>query len=479
MNQLPLSLITNEKMNAKTILSLFVISISITQFSGCDQGGKQPSKVLASNPVEAPAAKNDKPVPVKVGEVEGIAYSEKIDLPGSSVHGMETSALFSRVGGYVEEIKSVDGKEIDIGSLVEKGMPLAVIAIPELQDELTEKRAKVEQAKSAVGQADAAITQADALVKQRIAEVNQARSHKSEKQALLDLQKTKFQRIELLVKNGSIGKENRDEAEYAVKAAQSALESVTADEKSALANVSAAQAGAVKAKADKASAIANLNVATAIAKRAATMVGFATIRAPFDGIITKRFVDHGAFVRPATSNSGAMPLFEISRIDKVRVVASVPNTHASRVLEGQKVMFFNIGGLPGVGVEGTISRSSNTLDKKSRMMRVDIEFENPVKNITSQEKLNLRPGMYGTVSVRVKDWKNLPIVPVSALQFDELEQPYIMVVNGKVCQKRPVSIVFNNAKTVGIATDIKVGDPIVLNPAGNLKDGQEIVAITE
>ncbi|MCH9656504.1 MAG: efflux RND transporter periplasmic adaptor subunit [Planctomycetes bacterium] len=464
-------------MNVKTFSTLLVITVSLSLFlSGCDNANNSPKGKSA--PVEAPpVAKSNGPVRVEVGKVEGIAYSEKIDLPGSSVHGMETSQLFSRVGGYVQEVKSIGKKEIDIGSLVKKGMPLAVIAIPELRDELSEKLAKVEQAKSAEGQAIAAITQSKALTRQRMSEVTQAKSHKSEKQALLDLQKTKYQRIQALVKTGSIGTENRDEAEYAVKAAQSALESVAADEKAAEANVAAAQAGEIKAVADKASATANLAVAKAVAKRAATMVEFATIRAPYDGIITKRHVDHGAFVRPATSNSGAMPLFEVSRIDKVRVVASVPNTHASRVREGQKIVFFNIGGLPGVAIEGTISRSSSTLDKKSRMMRVDIEFKNPVQ--TSKQKLQLKPGMYGTVSVRVNDWKNLPIVPVSAVQFDNLNQPYLMVINGTTCQKKPVSIVFNNAKSVGIASDIKVGDSIVLNPAGKLKDGQEIVSITE
>lgn len=465
-------------MNVKTIQYVLVITASMSLcLSGCDNG-----KALKNQPALGNAVPVDKPAGperVVVVPVEAIEYSEKIDLPGSSVHGMETSQLFSRVGGYVQDINSVDGKEIDIGSLVKKNMPLAVIAIPELQDELTEKVAKVELAKSEVEQAEAAITQSEALIKQRMSEVKQAKSQKAEKQALLDLQQTKYQRIQLLVKNGSIGKEISDEAEFAAKAAQSALESVAADVKAAESNVAAAQAGKVKAIADKASATANLKVATAIAKRAQTMIGFATIRAPFDGIITKRYVDHGAFVRPATSSSGVMPLFEVSRIDKVRVVVSVPNTHAARVLEGQKVMFYNIGGLPGVGVEGTISRSSNTLDTKSRMMRADIEFKNPVQSISSKEKLNLKPGMYGTVSVQVKDWKNLPVVPVSALQFDELDQPYVMVVSGKICHKRPVTIVFNNAKTVGVTADIKVGEQIVLNPAGQLQDGQEIVAITE
>ncbi len=462
-------------MNFQKIKYLILLSVVLTPIlSGCG-GAKGEIEKSVPQDKKSPDEKKDAPILVEVVEVKGVKYTKKIELPGSSVLGMETSKLLSRVGGYVEEIKKIDGKEIDIGSLVKKNTPLALIAIPELQDELTEKRAKVEQAKSAEGQANAAITQAEALIRQRIAEVTQAESHRSEKKALLSLQNIKLKRVQGLVEQGSIGEENLDEAKYAVKAAQSALDSVTADEKAAQANLSAAKAGKEKAIADKASATANFKVATAIAKRAETMVGFATVRAPFDGIITKRFVDHGAFVRPATSNSGAMPLFEVSRIDKVRVMVSVPNSRASSVKVGQKIVFYDIEGLPGVAVDGTVTRSSNTLDTKTRMMRIDIVFNNPVKKNSSEEKIHLQTGMYGTVSVLIKEWKSLTVVPVSAVQRDQLEQPYVIVVSDNVCHKKPVEIVFNDAKTVGIESNIKVGEIVVLNPAGNLKDGQKIV----
>ncbi len=457
--------------NSSLLLILFIATTPL--LSGCHKAKGQQDDPANNNKVINPA-KQDGPVSVEVVVVEGIKYSEKIELPGCSVHGMETSQLYSRVGGYVKKIMEIKKEEIDIGSLVKRDMPLALIKVPELRDELTEKIAKVTEAESTVKQAAAAVKQAEALVAQKQAEVKQAISHKSEKQALLDLQKTKWQRIQGLVTEGSIGKENLDEVLYAVKAAKSSLDSVTADEAAAKANVKAAEAGETKAIADKAAAVAKSKVAEAIKNRAETMVGFATITAPFDGIITKRFVDHGAFVQPATSNSGAKPLFEISRIDKVRVVASVPNTHASRVFVNQKVTFSNIGGLQGVGVQGKITRSSNTLDKKTRMMRVDVEFTNPVQKMNSSEKIHLKPGMFGTLSVQVNEWESLPIVPVSAVLFDALQQPYVMVANGNVCQKRLVKIVFNNAKTVGIATGIKIGETVVSNGAGKLKDQQEI-----
>ncbi len=62
------------------------------------------------------------------------------------------------------------------------------------------------------------------------------------------------------------------------------------------------------------------------------MLGFATLRAPFDGVVTARHVDPGHLVRVAASE----PLLVISRIDPVRVVVQVPETDALLVRPGSR-----------------------------------------------------------------------------------------------------------------------------------------------
>ncbi len=91
-----------------------------------------------------------------------------------------------------------------------------------------------------------------------------------------------------------------------------------------------------------AAAGAEVQVAQAEVERAETVLGFATLRAPFDGVVTARNVDHGHLVRVAAGE----PLLVISRVDPVRVVVQVPETDALLVRPGSKTSL-RVPSLPG------------------------------------------------------------------------------------------------------------------------------------
>ena len=137
---------------------------------GCDDPGASPPR--GDNQAAAAAA----PV-ADVWEtytVTGRAHVERVNLPGASVRGYETTRLMAKLGGFVREIKSVRDEEIDIGTIVSKGTILAELDIPELGDELQEKVELVADARSAVLQAQAGIAQAQAELKKQKAGVKQA-----------------------------------------------------------------------------------------------------------------------------------------------------------------------------------------------------------------------------------------------------------------------------------------------------------------
>ena len=75
---------------------------------------------------------------------------EKIELHGASVQGMETTRIMAKVGGYVESISTINNQEVDIGSSVKQGDVLAVVNVPEMEDQRQEKEALVVQARSSV-----------------------------------------------------------------------------------------------------------------------------------------------------------------------------------------------------------------------------------------------------------------------------------------------------------------------------------------
>ena len=69
--------------------------------------------------------------------------------------------------------------------------------------------------------------------------------------------------------------------------------------------------------------------------RAAAILGYARITAPYNGVVSRRGVDTGTFVQPPGGNpSVAAPLFEVVRTDLVRIFVDVPEADSPLVLDG-------------------------------------------------------------------------------------------------------------------------------------------------
>ena len=387
-------------------------------------------------------------------------YDEVIELPGATVHGYETAELMAKVGGYVAEIGKVGDLEVDIGSLVKSGDILAVLEVPELEAELAEKKALLTQARSFVAQANAAVEQAEQEVEQRKSEVQQAKAKTSEAMAVFKYSEVKARRVETLVNKGSIGTDNLDEARFERSAAEASVVSAKAGVKTANALQAVAESHTVKAQADLKSAEAKVRVAEAMQEHIQAQINYASIVAPFDGVIVERNIDRGSFVRSAASNSGAMSLFKISSQSKLRVVASVPITKASKVKKGQSVLVHNLGGLAGWKIGGYVSRTASALDSGSRMMTIQVDLINPVSDINTEQSTHLKPGMFGSVSVRLKKWESLTTVSTAAIG-EKSGRTFVVVQRQGEPVVEYVDVIFNDAVKVGISGNVKAGEIVM------------------
>jgi RND family efflux transporter MFP subunit len=377
----------------------------------------------------------------------------------------------------------VNERPIDIGDVVQQGVRLVLIDAPELGDDLKEKAALVAQAMAESRQAEAAVLQAQSEVDRRLAEVDEAQAMKKEKQALQDLHATKLTRIQGLVRSGSVGKDILDEAKFAADSATAAVKTVEAAVLTARKSHAASEASFKKTEADLDAAESHIQVAESVRDRAQTMADYRNVTAPFTGMITQRFVDRGAFVRSASSNSGAMPLFEITQVDRLRLVAFVPNIKASQVKVGQDVALHHIGGLDGVVVDGVLARIAGAFNEESRMMRVEVDLtqvadeQGQAAFVDVQgNPVPLRSGMFGTLAV-IQKWEDLPTVPATAVVIDSDGQAYVMVVDASsICHRRNVTQVeLGDAKHVGISEGLKAGsDTVVVSGVAELKDGQRL-----
>lgn len=206
-------------------------------------------------------------------------------------------------------------------------------------------------------------------------------------------------------------------------------------------------------------------VAKANLTRIETLLAFAKITAPFPGVVTKRFVDLGAFIPAATSGSAAQTaaILTLMNFNSVRIQVAVPESEASRVAKGQPVRIA-VEAMPGSTFEGAITRFAYALDESSKTMLAEIELPNP--------KHELRPGMYASVRIGIERHDRVSLIPIAALVMEKTNA-FVFTVQGNVAKKRAIKIGFNDGTNVEI--EDRLDEPVIVVGKRSLSDGQQIV----
>jgi len=210
------------------------------------------------------------------------------------------------------------------------------------------------------------------------------------------------------------------------------------------------------------------DIARAELERIDTLLGYARITAPFSGVITKRFVDPGAFIPAATSGSSAdtPAIVTLADFDTVRVQVAVPEQEAPFIKDGLTVTV-TIPELPGRKFDATITRYAHAIESATRTMLIESEISN-----SSGE---LVPGMYALVNVEVERHENALVIPADAL-VTEKAKTSVFALDENKARKVPVKIGFNDGTSVEILDGIKPGQRVILVGKLGLNDGQPVKA---
>jgi multidrug efflux pump subunit AcrA (membrane-fusion protein) len=397
-----------------------------------------------------------------------------VEQPGT-VQAFEETALHAKLAGFVAAIADDPDKkdrpphdrQIDIGSRVAKDQVLAELSIPELEQEWQQKNALVRQSDAEVVQAEKAEVAARAGVATAVSNVEVAKAGVSGAQGQYDRWQSELNRISGLVKSGVIDAQTRDETLNQFKAAEAARNEVNARVASAGAAADKARADAERALADITAAKAKLDVSKAEVRRLDALRGYTKIKAPFAGVVTRRWLNTGDFVS-GTEKAG---LFSVAKIDPVRVVVNVPDTDAGLVTQGQDIRV----AVQAAGPEsaGKVARTSWSLDPTSRTLRTEIDLPN--------DKGLLRPGMY----VYAKLTADLPAawsVPAAAVAKVGDESVMYLVEGGKAVRVS-VQLLKGDAQFTQVRrykkhgagdwTDV-TGAEGVATPASALSDGHSV-----
>jgi RND family efflux transporter MFP subunit len=126
----------------------------------------------------------------------------------------------------------------------------------------------------------------------------------------------------------------------------------------------------------------------------------ASVRAPFAGLIAKREVSRGDYVRPG------QPLLEVVALDPIEVEFAVAERDSARVAPGQPVSV-EVEPYPGERFAGVVSAVSPVIDPRTRTMRVKARIPNADGR--------LRPGLFARTDLGVAKRSNVVLVPAEAV----------------------------------------------------------------
>ncbi|MBY0523581.1 MAG: efflux RND transporter periplasmic adaptor subunit [Gemmataceae bacterium] len=383
---------------------------------------------------------------------------ERTTTQPGSIHAYESVQLYAGVSGYLKT------QAVDIGDRVKRGDVLVTVDVPELEKQVQRYKAGVDRARAVVIQMKARVASAKADREAARALVPQAEATAKSKAAELRFRERQLLRMRELLALKSVDErlvdekiEQRDAAREAEISAQEAVNS-------AKSRLAAADAHVQQAEADVVEADAEVKVTQADLEKGELLVKFATVTAPFDGVVTQRNFFVGDFIRSASEGTH-LPLLTVQRTDRMRVVVQIPDRDVPYADPGDPAAV-ELDALPGQKFQAKISRVSHSEDPSTRLMHIEIDLPNKAGKI--------RNGMYGRVTIMLDHFEGLAI-PVSCLTGKPQEgKGNVFVIRDGHAALVPVTIGGDDGLQVGVLSGLRLEDEVIVHPPTGLADGTPV-----
>ena len=379
---------------------------------------------------------------VQTVTVQPAPFEESATLP-SNIGAMQYTTIYARVDGYLKS------RVVDIGDHVMANQIIAEIDTPTVDQEIAQARADLAEARAQFLSSKAALEQAKAEDDTAAAEIKRAEADQSYAAVTAD-------RWVNMASRGAVSVQSRDEKNRSLAAQNAALEAAKA-QKQAADEVVAAKAAQVKV-ADAGVQAKGANLAKYKAQQ-----DFKYVRAPFEGVITARKVDPGALITSG-STSQTTQLFQLAKLDVLRIYVNVPQSISRFLQAGQKAELF-VSSYPERTFKGLVTNISGALDPQTRTRQTEIKIEN--------KDHALLPGMYAQVKLTVHRPQPWVRVPSNAVIPHGEELEVVVVKDGKAHYQKVVP-----GRDFGDELEIKAGlqgnDVVVVSPPDDLREGDAV-----
>lgn len=221
-----------------------------------------------------------------------------------------------------------------------------------------------------------------------------------------------------------------------------------------------ATGAATKQRYDEASA--QLGVSQANVDLARARIDYASINAPFDGVVGLRNVSPGDYV-----NMG-QELANFVSYDPMKVNFSIPETQSSKLQVGQSLDIV-VEALPGEVFKGEVYALDPQVDVSGRAISVRARIPN--------SDLKLKPGYFARVTLTVMRKESALMLPEGAIvPQGDAKLVYVVAADGSVSMV-PVTLGERLAGEVEILSGVAAGDKVVTSGQMKLRPGAKVMDI--
>lgn len=429
-----------------------VVAVALTVAVGCS---RQTPVRLKEGPVPT--------VPVRTVAVTQVDVPRATRQP-ATVHAYHEADIHALEHGYVDDVP------VDIGDVVQEGAVLVVIDVPQLEKQRQVIEGQINRLEAEEQRRQAQVRIAETEVESAKAELAEAKSQQQRVDAVVAAAEAEFRRTEDLVQRGSLQNRILDEVRMKRDSEKANQQAVASTVESVATGITVAEAELAAAEADRRAAAAETEVMRRRLDELQVRIDYATVRAPFDGIVTRRNVDPGDLVGDAGGKTSPEPLLVVSQTDRVRVRIPVPESDAPMVSTGDTVTLTFPSFPDEPPITGVVSRVSGSLDQATRTMTAEVDLDNTDGK--------LLPGMFGQAQISLTTKVAATVLPARAIRFSETGEAYVYLVDPQeTVVVTPVQTGLDDGNVIEVVDGLSTGQRVIDTHLQRFVDGQKVAVL--
>jgi len=201
-----------------------------------------------------------------------------------------------------------------------------------------------------------------------------------------------------------------------------------------------------------------LTAARAAADLASLALKESQIRAPFDGVVSARYIKRGNQIQANTQ------AFRITQLDRLRAAIYVPERDIYK-LKPQHHVNLSVDAWPDKTFGGEVMLINPVVDASSGTVKVTVTVD--------AKQSGLRPGMFARAEILYDRRDNALLIPRDAVLVEDAAESVYVVADGRA-HRRVIKTGYGDSNNYEVLEGLKAGDAVVTTGQTSLKDDAKV-----